>query len=85
MKAGKVGARMRCRRCHGLMVVDYFTDMGDDEGHLWLRAWRCVNCREVAEPGIARHRFAQRSRLAHLVKRFTGKSRRAREIVRLSA
>ncbi len=49
---------MRCRRCHGLMVVDYLMDMEDDRGPLWLRAWRCVNCGAVEESVITRHRLA---------------------------
>ncbi len=57
---------MRCRRCQGLMVEDCFLVLGDARGHLWLRGWRCVNCGEVIEPGIARHRRSQRSRGAPL-------------------
>lgn len=53
---------MQCQRCRGLMVVEQFLVLGDATGHLWLRAWRCVNCGEVIEPGIARHRRSQRSR-----------------------
>lgn len=60
---------MRCERCRGLMVVDYFIDMQDSSGHLWLRAWRCVNCGEVVDPGITHHRIAQRSGLACLLQR----------------
>lgn len=43
---------MRCRRCRGLMVVDHFVDLADDQGGLWLRAWRCVNCGDVIEPSL---------------------------------
>lgn len=60
---------MRCKRCRGLLVVDYFLDLEDDYGQMWLRAWRCVNCGEVVEPGISHHRLAQQSRLASLVER----------------
>lgn len=77
---------MKCERCRGLMVVDYFLDLEDDYGRMWLRAYRCVNCGEVVEPGITRHRLAQQSRLAGLVERLTrrGPSRR-REMVPLIA
>ncbi|MBI4402498.1 MAG: hypothetical protein HY581_12805 [Nitrospirae bacterium] len=74
---------MRCQRCHGLMVVDSFMDLADDTGHLWLRAWRCVNCGEVVEPGITRHRVAQRSRFARLVERLTRRAPRSPEVVPL--
>jgi hypothetical protein len=60
---------MRCPRCRGFMVVDHFTDMQSDGGPLWLRAWRCVNCGEVVEPGITVLRRAQHSRLPRLVTR----------------
>lgn len=60
---------MRCPRCHGFMVVDHFTDMGSSGGPLWLRAFRCVNCGEVVEPGITSHRLVQRSRLTRFVER----------------
>ena len=55
---------MPCQRCQGLMVADHFIDMQDDRGHCWLNAWRCVNCGDVVEPGILRHKLEQRSRLA---------------------
>jgi len=57
---------MRCTHCHGSMVVDHFLDMEDAGGHLWLRAWRCVNCGHVVEPGMFRRRKAHGSRLARL-------------------
>ncbi|MGH7165568.1 MAG: hypothetical protein ACREIS_08605 [Nitrospiraceae bacterium] len=76
---------MRCGRCGGLLVVDSFMDFEDDEGHLWLRAWRCVNCGEVVEPAITHQRRAQRSRLVRLTKRLRQKSPKSHEIVRLSA
>ena len=60
---------MACRRCRGLTVVDHFIDMQDDRGHLWLSAWRCVNCGDVVEPGIISNRRAQRSFLSRLVGR----------------
>jgi len=51
------------------MVLDHYIDMQDSGEHLWLRAWRCVNCGEVVEPGIIRHRRGQRSLFAVLGKR----------------
>lgn len=61
---------MACRRCRGLTVVDHFIDMQDDRGHLWLCAWRCVNCGDVVEPGILRNRRAKRSFMGRLVDRW---------------
>ena len=33
---------MTCRRCHGLMVVDYYIDLLNGGEDFWLRAWRPV-------------------------------------------
>ncbi|MDE3035744.1 MAG: hypothetical protein KGJ14_07195 [Nitrospirota bacterium] len=74
---------MRCPRCRQLMVVDHFTDMQLGGGPLWLRAWRCVSCGEVIEPGIARQRLAQRSRMTRLIERLTRRSPRISESVPL--
>jgi len=54
---------MECRRCQGLMVVDYYIDMEDDQGIHWLRAWRCMACGEVIDPGIIQRRLARESKL----------------------
>ena len=62
---------MRCIHCHGSMVVDHFLDMEDAGGHLWLRAWRCVNCGRVVEPGMLRHRETHGSILARLYARLS--------------
>lgn len=61
---------MACRRCRGLTVVDHFIDMQDDRGHLWLCAWRCVNCGDVVEPGILHNRQVKRSLMGRLVDRW---------------
>lgn len=60
---------MTCERCQGLMVVDHFIDMQDGGGSLWLRAWRCMNCGDIVDPAIIRHRLARSSPLAGFIKR----------------
>jgi hypothetical protein len=65
------------------MVVDHFIDMEDGGEHLWLRAWRCVNCGEVVEPGIIRHRCVQRSLFAVLGKRGAVTSDKTYEVIPL--
>ena len=50
---------MNCTRCQGLMVVDHFIDLHDDTSHLWLRAWRCVNCGDVVDPAIRHNQMRQ--------------------------
>jgi hypothetical protein len=44
-----------------------------------------VNCGEVVEPGILRHRFAQPSRFARFMKRLTARSPKTWEVVPLGA
>jgi hypothetical protein len=74
---------MRCRRCQGLMVVDYFTDMRSGGEPLWLRAWRCINCGEVAESGITDHRLMRRSRVARFFGRLKHRPSRTDDVVPL--
>ena len=74
---------MTCQRCQGLMLIDYYIDMQDDQGTHWLKAWRCIGCGEVVDPGILRRRMVRESRLPGFVERVSGrrKARRTFEIV----
>jgi hypothetical protein len=69
---------MDCKRCQGLMVSDAFIDMDDDSGHLWLGVWRCVNCGEVTDLGVAQNRRRQRSVVSGVIKRFRSSRRPVR-------
>jgi hypothetical protein len=53
---------MRCKRCHGLVVVDAFIDGGLDERLSGLGGWRCINCGEWLDIGVLRNRAANRSK-----------------------
>jgi len=64
---------MECHRCQGLMVVDYYIDMEDDQGTHWLRAWRCMACGEVIDPGIVQRRLARESKLQGFIEPITGR------------
>ena len=46
---------MECRRCKGLMVAMHFIDM-EEGGEMWGEAWRCMNCGNVWDATIDRHR-----------------------------
>ena len=35
---------MRCKRCHGLIVLECCTDAGFNEGSAGVSVMRCVNC-----------------------------------------
>lgn len=76
---------MPCYRCHGLMTVDFYIDMGSSGDPLWLRAWRCVNCGEVIEPGMVTNRSAHRNWLRRMMKRFNGTHLRRDERLPLTA
>jgi hypothetical protein len=76
---------MPCHRCHGLMIVDSYIDMGSSGDPLWLRAWRCVNCGEVTEPGIATNRTVHRNWLRRTVKRLNGARLRRDDLIPLTS
>jgi secreted trypsin-like serine protease len=76
---------MPCHRCHRLMTVDSYIDMGSSRNPLWLRAWRCVNCGEVAEPGVFTNRAAHRNWLRRMVKRLNGTRLRRDDLMPLTA
>lgn len=50
---------MNCSRCHGLMVSDHFLDFDGTIGHMWAKGYRCMNCGNVHDPIIERHRLAR--------------------------
>lgn len=59
---------MSCHRCQGLIVEDYFYDMEEAFGHLWIRGWRCLICGDVSDPLINRRRMIQKACNPELVK-----------------
>jgi hypothetical protein len=65
------------------MVVDYYIDLLNGGEDFWLRAWRCVNCGEVVEPGMIRHRLERGSLLSRLARRWPKTARREREVIAL--
>lgn len=50
---------MSCSRCSGCMVEDFLLDMEDSSGPMWLHAWRCMNCGNVAESVLEQNRQTQ--------------------------
>ena len=46
----------KCARCQGLMVQDHFLDFDGTIGHMWANGYRCMNCGNVHDPIIERHR-----------------------------
>lgn len=60
---------MRCKRCHGMVVVDAFLDGSLDERMSGLGGWRCINCGEWLDIGVLRNRAASRSRRSQIAAR----------------
>lgn len=74
---------MKCQGCRGPMVVDHFFHVEDEQGQLWLRAWRCRHCQAVVEPGLSQRHQAEPSALPRLMSRWTGKPLSQHEVVPL--
>lgn len=51
---------MRCYRCCGLMIRDFFFDQLDDTGQHFFIGWRCINCGEVLDSIITSNRKKER-------------------------
>lgn len=48
---------MKCSRCQGLLVRDHFLDFDGTIGHMWANGYRCMNCGNVLDPVIEKHRL----------------------------
>jgi len=63
---------MRCQRCQGCMVRDFFLDVMNVSGEMDFNGWRCVNCGNITDPVIVQHRDADRRELARPKRRWSG-------------
>lgn len=45
-----------CTRCGGLLIREGLFDLFDDTGHMRRWAWRCVQCGDIVDSLILRHR-----------------------------
>ena len=43
---------MRCQRCQGWMIIDYFMDLLSGSDELDFTGWRCLNCGAITDPVI---------------------------------
>lgn len=48
---------MKCSRCQGLLVRDHFLDFEGTIGHMWANGYRCMNCGNVLDAVIEKHRL----------------------------
>ena len=67
MKAKRPGTT--CARCGGLMVGEFCMDLANGTGELEFLASRCVQCGEVVDPLILKHRTIQRPSTSSLTNR----------------
>lgn len=47
---------MKCPRCKGLMIEDWFQDLMDETGQMSFEGYRCPACGEVLDPLILQNR-----------------------------
>lgn len=63
---------MRCNRCRGCMIRDQFLDLLDDTGQVNFIAWRCLNCGEVFDAVVQKHRTFARTAPYRSQRRWAG-------------
>jgi len=76
---------MRCPTCRHQMIVDHFTELEDETGHLWLRAWRCERCQATAESYLENSMLPSPLRLRSVVDRLLHRKRKPLEVIPLGA
>ncbi len=45
-----------CTRCSGLLIREGLFDLFEDTGHMRRWAWRCVQCGDIVDSLILKHR-----------------------------
>jgi uncharacterized membrane protein len=55
-KTGEIESQSACLRCGGLMVNDVSMDLMNSTGELDCVTTRCVQCGDILDPVIWRHR-----------------------------
>lgn len=63
---------MRCQRCQGHMISDYFLDFLSGSGETEIKGWRCLNCGDITDPVIMRHHQSAASAPAKSRRRWWG-------------
>jgi hypothetical protein len=54
------------------MVKDFFLDVMNVSGEMTFNGWRCLNCGDIIDPVIARHRDTNRHEVARPKRRWSG-------------
>lgn len=54
--ADRLATRSNCDRCGGLLVVDHYVDLLDDQGRQSCSAMRCLQCGDLVDPVILKNR-----------------------------
>lgn len=50
---------VKCHRCQGLLVHEFCSDLQDGTGEIGFWALRCLQCGELLDPLILRHRTSK--------------------------
>ena len=53
---GRVQNSQACTRCGGLLIGEGLSDPFDDTGHVRRWVWRCVQCGDIVDSLILKHR-----------------------------
>lgn len=54
---GRVQNSQACTRCGGLLIGEGLSDPFDDTGHVRRWVWRCVQCGDIVDSLILKHRM----------------------------
>ncbi len=50
---------LTCARCSGLLIREGLFDLFDDTGQMRRWAWRCVQCGDIVDSLILKHRVGE--------------------------
>lgn len=53
---GRVQNSQACTRCGGLLIGEGLSDLFDDTEHVGRWVWRCVQCGDIVDSLILKHR-----------------------------
>jgi hypothetical protein len=56
------GDKMKCPRCHGLMVINTCLNVENVINTVWVYEWRCLNCGEIVDAQTLANRISRQER-----------------------
>jgi hypothetical protein len=70
---------MTCARCQGYLIPERFNDLFEKTGQMDSAGWRCVNCGDLFDGVILKHRRGDVAPY-YSQRRWAGEGRRARAV-----